>query len=68
MTYDELQKEISQLEKDIADFTTTHGSPLGCSNRTLTLVSMQNHLNSLYEQLYQTRQLYTLPNLPTIGE
>ena len=53
MTYDELQKEISQLEKEIADFTTTHGSPLGCSNRTLTLVSMQNHLNSLYEQLYQ---------------
>ena len=53
MTYNELQKEIAILEKEIADFTTMSGSPLGCSNRTLTLVSMQNHLNSLYEQLYQ---------------
>ena len=53
MTHDELLKQIAELEERIAKFTQTHGSHAGCNMREMTLQSMQYHLDSLYEQLYQ---------------
>lgn len=53
MTRNELLKQIAELEDQIAKFTQTHGNHAGCNMRTMTLQSMQHHLDSLYEQLYQ---------------
>lgn len=50
-TREEIIAEIEKVKKDIANFYETHGNPLGCSMRSLTLQSMHYHLESLIEQL-----------------
>lgn len=52
-TESEIRKEIAEVKERIANFTRTHGSPLGCGMRTLTLQSMYNHLDALIEQLHK---------------
>lgn len=48
-----LREKIAELEENIANFTHNNGSPVGCNMRTLTLQSMYNRLEYLYDQLYQ---------------
>lgn len=50
-TREQLRKEIAEVKEQIANFNDTHGNPLGCSMRTLTLQSMYYHLDALIEQL-----------------
>ena len=53
MTDKEIQKKIEELKKEIENFATTHGSPVGCNMRSLTLQSMHSHLDYLSKKLYQ---------------
>ena len=53
MTHNKLLKQIAELEDKIANFAHTHGNHAGCNMRTMTLQSMQYHLDRLYKQLYQ---------------
>lgn len=50
----EIKAEIEKVKRDIANFYQTHGDPLGCSNRSLTLQSMYYHLEHLQEQLHNS--------------
>ncbi len=53
-TREEIKAEIEKVKRDIANFNDTHGNPLGCSMRTLTLQSMYYHLEHLQEQLHNS--------------
>ena len=53
-TREQLRKEIAEFKEQIANFNDTHGNPLGCSMRTLTLQSMYYHLDALIEQLHNS--------------
>lgn len=53
-TREQLIAEIEKVRQDIANFSDTHGSPLGCSMRTLTLQSMHYRLEALIEQLHNS--------------
>lgn len=50
-TREEIRAEIEKVKRDIANFYQTHGDPLGCSMRSLTLQSMYYHLEHLQEEL-----------------
>ena len=53
-TREQIRKEIAEVKEEIANFNDTHGNPLGCSMRTLTLQSMYSHLDALIEQLHNS--------------
>lgn len=48
---EQIQKEIAEVKEQIRNFYQTHGDPLGCGMRTLTLQSMHYRLEALIEQL-----------------
>ena len=50
-TREQIRKEIEEVREQIRNFNDTHGNPLGCSMRTLTLQSMYDHYDALIEQL-----------------